>query len=84
MKLASKQTRAEKAGGWQGTFQCMQKNDGKQGEGNPNLRTIEVLSEMQKYYEMTKDQWRSISYRKAINTLKKQEKKIVFASEAKQ
>lgn len=62
----------------------MQKNDGTVSEGNPNKRTIEVLEEMQKYYEMTKDQWRSMSYRKAINTLRKQEKKIVFASEARE
>lgn len=62
----------------------MRKNDGTEGDENPNKRTIEILSEMQKYYEMTGDQWRSISYRKAINTLKKQEKKIVFASEAQE
>lgn len=62
----------------------MHKNDGEQGKKNPNARTIEILSEMQSYYEMLKDPWRSISYRKAINTLKKQDRKIVFASEARE
>lgn len=38
---------------------------------------------MQKYYEMTKDQWRSISYRKGISELKKQTKKICTAAEAR-
>jgi len=37
---------------------------------------------MQKYYEMIGDHWRSLSYRKAITTLKKQTTKIVFAEEA--
>ncbi|KAH8148680.1 uncharacterized protein LAJ45_07391 [Morchella importuna] len=68
---------------WQDKFQCMHANDGKQQEGNPNARTIEILSEMQKYYEMTKDQWRSISYRKGISVLRKQTKKICTAAEAR-
>ncbi|KAI5839794.1 hypothetical protein DFP73DRAFT_560279 [Morchella snyderi] len=68
---------------WQDKFQCMHANDGKQQEGNPNARTIAILSEMQKYYEMTKDQWRSISYRKGISALRKQTKKICTADEAR-
>ncbi|KAI5808813.1 hypothetical protein DFH27DRAFT_241265 [Peziza echinospora] len=67
----------------QAAFQCMYAHDGVVGS-NPNQRTIEVLSEMQKYYEMTGDQWRSLSYRKAIATLRKQTKKIVFKEEARE
>jgi DNA polymerase IV len=64
-------------------FQCMNKNDGTAKETNPNKRTIEILSEMEEYYTRTRDQWRSMSYRKAVATLRKQDKKICFASEAK-
>lgn len=83
-----------------GNFQCLSKNDGKQKELNPNKRTIEVvcrllatasrvltveqLTEMQQYYERTKDNWRSLTYRKAIGILKRQATKISFASEALQ
>ncbi|KAG0639831.1 hypothetical protein HOY80DRAFT_961525 [Tuber brumale] len=67
-----------------GTFQCLQKNDGNQTKGNPNQRTIEILSEMQRYYEMLKDTWRSLGYRKAIATLKKQDHRIRFANEARE
>lgn len=42
------------------------------------------LSEMQKYYEMVKDNWRSLSYRKAINTLKTQSRKVCFADDARE
>ncbi|KAL7273203.1 phosphoglycerate kinase [Rhizina undulata] len=70
-----------KLGGVNG-FQCMQKNDGTQGELNPNKRTIEILSELQNYYERARDQWRSLSYRKAISTLKKRKEKVMFASDA--
>ena len=40
------------------------------------------LSEMEQYYARTKDEWRSIGYRKAIATLRKQNHRITFASEA--
>lgn len=51
-------------------------------ETNPNRRTIEVLSEMEEYYSRMRDEWRSISYRKAIATLRTQSSKIQFSSEA--
>ncbi|KAF8422081.1 hypothetical protein EV426DRAFT_607496 [Tirmania nivea] len=72
----------DRSAGFQATFQCMYKHDGEGEHQNPNERTIQVLSEMQKYYEMIGDHWRSLSYRKAITTLKKQTTKIVFADEA--
>ncbi|CAZ81123.1 unnamed protein product [Tuber melanosporum] len=74
----------DKPGRYLGTFQCLQKNDGNQMEDNPNQRTIEILSEMQRYYEMLKDTWRSLGYRKAIATLKKQDHRIRFANEARE
>jgi len=40
------------------------------------------LSEMCDYYQRIRDTWRPISYRRAINTLKRQKHKIMFASEA--
>ena len=66
----------------QGAFNCMHKNDGQQAGDNPNARTIEILQKMGEYYERTNDHWRTIAYRKAITTLKKQSNLIMFASEA--
>ncbi|KAF8252273.1 hypothetical protein K440DRAFT_658095 [Wilcoxina mikolae CBS 423.85] len=63
-------------------FQCMKKNDGSTKNANPKNRTIQVLSEMEQYYTKTQDEWRSMGYRKAIATLRKQNRKISFASEA--
>lgn len=49
---------------------------------NPNVRTIEVLQEMLDYYTRNADQWRTIAYRKAINTLRRQKHKINTRQEA--
>ncbi|KAF2089013.1 Nucleotidyltransferase [Saccharata proteae CBS 121410] len=67
-----------------GNFQCMEENDGKGLDTNPNERTIEILSQMCKYYEDTKDEWRSRAYRRAIASLRKQTRKIVTMDEAAQ
>ncbi|RPA95290.1 hypothetical protein L873DRAFT_1698481 [Choiromyces venosus 120613-1] len=83
-KTKGRRGKSNKPGDYLGAFQCMQKNDGNQMEGNPNQRTIEILSEMQRYYEMLNDTWRSLGYRKAIATLKKQDHKIKFANEARE
>lgn len=56
---------------WQKKFQCMQPHDGTEGLDNPNSKTIEILQKMQAHYERTMDEWRAISYRKVISTLKK-------------
>ncbi|RPB28455.1 hypothetical protein L211DRAFT_833419 [Terfezia boudieri ATCC MYA-4762] len=74
--------KTDRSADFQAAFQCMYKHDGEGEHQNPNERTIQVLSEMQKYYEMIDDHWRSLSYRKAITILKKQTTKIVFAEEA--
>ena len=60
----------------------MSKSDGTDSSRNPNSRTIEVLSEMLKYYEQTKDQWRSIAYRKAISALRREKGPVLTAEEA--
>jgi Helix-hairpin-helix domain len=64
---------------WQKGYTCMYAHDGTESANNPNSKTIEVLSKMQAYYERTNDQWRALSYRKAISTLKKT--KIFVATE---
>ncbi|KAL8898504.1 MAG: hypothetical protein Q9207_006659, partial [Kuettlingeria erythrocarpa] len=43
---------------------------------NPNARTIEILQKMLQYYDRTRDQWRTLAYRKAISALKNQAQKI--------
>ena len=68
---------------WQKTFQCMYPHDGTEGENNPNSKTIEMLSKMQTYYERTNDEWRAISYRKAISALKKTKVYISTEEEAR-
>ena len=65
-------------------YSCMNRNDGKSNEANPNMRTIEILQQMQTYYEQTRDTWRSIAYRKAISALKRETRKIATAQEAAQ
>lgn len=60
----------------------MQKFDPNPLHGNPNARTIEVLQEMLDYYTRNVDQWRTIAYRKAISTLRRQTQKITTQREA--
>lgn len=50
--------------------------------GNPNTRTIEVLQLMADYYDRVNDNWRTTAYRRAINTLKRQDVKITTEEEA--
>jgi DNA polymerase IV len=50
--------------------------------GNPNSRTIEVLQSMANYYDRVNDQWRTVAYRKAIATLKRQQARINTEEEA--
>ncbi|PWW75983.1 hypothetical protein C7212DRAFT_295594 [Tuber magnatum] len=83
-KTKPRRRKSDKTGRSLGAFQCLQENDGNQMEGNPNQRTIEILLEMQRYYEILKDTWRSLGYRKAIATLKKQDHKIRSANEARE
>lgn len=61
-------------------FQCMDPV-GASSE-NPNARTIQVLEQMGKYYDQMQDQWRTLGYRKAVTTLRKQTTQITTAEEA--
>jgi len=56
--------------------------DKSEGEQNPNARTIEVLKSMCEYYSRINDQWRTVAYRKGINTLRQQTSKITTEEEA--
>jgi DNA polymerase IV len=67
---------------WQGQFACMTRHDGSTKDGNPNAYTIQRLQEMADFYERTNDPWRTLSFRRAILTLKKQTKKITTKEEA--
>lgn len=72
----------KKAGVSQSTFRCMNPMGTSSTTTNPNARTIEVLEQMGKYYDQMQDQWRTLAYRKAVTTLRKQNVKISTAKEA--
>ena len=67
----------------QARFTCMNKNEGQQLADSPNARTIEILQKMADYYDSVHDQWRTIGYRKAIASLRREPRKIKFREEAK-
>ena len=79
-KSATMRTKKRKP--WQESFQCMHKHDGKSTTENPNQRTIEILDQMNRYYDQGHDQWRAIAYRKAIATLRQCDRKISTKEEA--
>jgi DNA polymerase IV len=68
---------------WTKAFACMQEFDQSKNTSNPNNRTIEVLQQMLEYYTKTAGQWRVIAYRKAINALRQQPKKIATRAQAR-
>ncbi|KAK4246867.1 hypothetical protein C7999DRAFT_15027 [Corynascus novoguineensis] len=49
---------------------------------NPNAKTIEVLQRMCDYYTRINDTWRTLAYRKAITTLRRQPTRITTEEEA--
>lgn len=63
-------------------FACNQAGEKDANAKNPNARTIEVLQSMANYYDRVNDHWRTMGYRKAITTLKRQEVKICTEEEA--
>lgn len=63
-------------------FSCMKGGTLDANSSNPNARTISILQEMAAYYTRVDDTWRPIGYRKAITTLKKQNKLISTAEQA--
>ncbi|KAF2761737.1 hypothetical protein EJ05DRAFT_472706 [Pseudovirgaria hyperparasitica] len=56
---------------WQKSFQCMHKNEGNLERQNPNAYTIGILSEMAQYYDNGHDDFRLMSYRRAVASLQK-------------
>ncbi|KAB8339051.1 hypothetical protein FH972_021987 [Carpinus fangiana] len=62
-------------------FQCLQK-PGDDVLNNPNQKVIDILQQMATYYDSTNDTWRTISYRKAIATLRRTNRRITTSAEA--
>ncbi|KAK7420482.1 hypothetical protein QQZ08_010399 [Neonectria magnoliae] len=79
-KLAKRKTRSGRA--YEDRFSCNTAGAKDAKAGNPNVRTIEVLQLMADYYDRVNDQWRTIAYRKAISTLKRQDTKVTTEEEA--
>ncbi|KAI5207423.1 DNA polymerase beta-like protein [Aureobasidium subglaciale] len=71
-----------KPNNWQDKFQCMHKHTGGSGNQGPNAQTLSVLQELADYYDQTRDQWRSKSYRQAISALRKHTTKVNTKEEA--
>ncbi|KAI9686018.1 MAG: hypothetical protein M1822_004001 [Bathelium mastoideum] len=67
---------------WQMNFQCMKPNDGKGDDANPNARTIEILEQMGRYYDRMQDHWRTLAYRRAVTSLKREKRKITTKEQA--
>ena len=65
---------------WQKGFACMMSTEAK--ESNPNAFIIEILQQLCDYYAQEKDEWRTISYRKAITQLKHTKHAIESAEDA--
>ncbi|KAM4059775.1 DNA polymerase beta palm domain-containing protein [Hirsutella rhossiliensis] len=71
-----------KTGKFEDRFACHQGGERDANADNPNARTIEVLQNMASYYDRINDHWRTTGYRKAINTLERQDVKIRTEEEA--
>ncbi|KAK3179608.1 hypothetical protein K4F52_008939 [Lecanicillium sp. MT-2017a] len=63
-------------------FACNRAGTKESHDDNPNERTIAILQRMHAYYERVSDQWRTIAYRKAMATLKRQPTKVTTEEEA--
>lgn len=82
-KAAKKRTRwGRKDLRYEDRFACNSAGEKNANAGNPNSRTIEVLQLMADYYDRVNDHWRTTAYRKAISTLKRQERKIATEADA--
>lgn len=54
-------------------FQCMNpEKTNSSASQNPNFKTIQILEEMGRYYDQMQDSWRTLAYRRAVTTLRKQ------------
>ncbi|KAL7925125.1 hypothetical protein ACQKWADRAFT_242293 [Trichoderma austrokoningii] len=82
-RRSSRRTRpTSKAMAFEDRFACNRAGTRDAGEDNPNARTIEMLHKMNSYYERVNDHWRTLAYRKAISTLKRQTVRITTEEEA--
>ncbi|KAK2596177.1 hypothetical protein QQS21_006382 [Conoideocrella luteorostrata] len=77
-----KQKPGRKGGRFEDLFACNQSGAQDAKSTNPNSRTIEVLQSMANYYDRISDHWRTLGYRKAITTLRRQDTKISTEEEA--
>lgn len=68
---------------WQKNFACMHAGSEEKAKINPNARTIDILNKMGHYYDAMGDQFRSLAYRKAVTTLKKEYRLIIDIKDAK-
>lgn len=77
-------TRGQKVdkAGIEKAFQCYYKHTGEEDSAGPNAKVIQILSEMHSHYERMRDQWRSMAYKRAISTLRRQTVPIVYAKDA--
>jgi len=66
----------------QNEYSCMQGGTGKTLASNPNQQTIDLLQQMCRHYERSKDHWRHRAYQKAIGVLKKRSDRICTYNEA--
>ncbi|KAF2995859.1 hypothetical protein E8E13_003545 [Curvularia kusanoi] len=66
----------------QSGFSCMDPSTGGYSSQNPNAQTITILEEMGRHYDQMQDHWRTLAYRRAVTTLKKQTTKITTAKQA--
>ena len=80
---AASRSRPKKVINFEDRFACNSGGTIGKKPDNPNGRTIEVLEQMSTYYSRVNDKWRSLSYRKAITTLKRQPEKIVTFEQAR-
>ncbi|KAL7945981.1 DNA polymerase [Trichoderma barbatum] len=71
-----------KAIAFEDRFACNRAGRKDANQDNPNARTIEILQQMNGYYERVNDHWRTIAYRKAISILKQQSVKVTTEEEA--
>ena len=60
----------------------MEKHDGSNKDSDPNALTIAKLQELANHYEVVRDSWRAMAYRKAIGALRNQKHRITFKEDA--
>ena len=73
---------SNKAVAFEDRFACNHAGPQISAAQGPNARVIEVLQSMERYYQQVDDHWRSLGYRKAIATLRRQPVKVTTEDEA--